>query len=103
LKTCDIFIRPSLSEGFGVSFIEAMASQIPVIATPVGGIIDFLEDGKTGYFCRPEDPDSIVEVVQKVIADPNQNQIVENALKMVKEKYDWDIVASQIREIFDSI
>ena len=41
LKACDIFIRPSLSEGMGNSFIEAMACRIPVIATPVGGIVDF--------------------------------------------------------------
>ena len=42
LKVSDIFIRPSLSEGFGNSFIEAMASEIPVIATQEGGIADFL-------------------------------------------------------------
>jgi glycosyltransferase involved in cell wall biosynthesis len=41
LKACDIFIRPSLSEGFGNSFIEAMAARLPVIATRVGGIADF--------------------------------------------------------------
>ena len=42
LKVSDIFIRPSLSEGFGISFIEAMAAGIPVIATQEGGIADFL-------------------------------------------------------------
>ena len=103
LKACDIFIRPSLSEGFGNSFIEAMACKIPVIATPVGGIVDFLFDQRTGYFCEPENPDSIAEVVQKVIVDPNKNQVVENAYQMVVKKYDWDIVAVQMKEIFGSI
>jgi len=37
LKNSDIFIRPSLSEGFGNSFVEAMASEIPVVATQEGG------------------------------------------------------------------
>ena len=44
LHEADIFVRPSLSEGQGISFIEAMAAGLPVIATPVGGIVDFLLD-----------------------------------------------------------
>src|SRR3989344_7800256 len=43
LHEADIFVRPSLSEGQGISFIEAMAAGLPVIATPVGGIPDFLK------------------------------------------------------------
>src|SRR3989344_1758028 len=43
---CDIFIRPSRSEGMGNSFIEAMAAELPVIATQEGGIADFLFDAK---------------------------------------------------------
>lgn len=112
LKACDIFIRASLSEGFGVSFIEAMAAKLPVIATPVGGITDFLfspaklmrsgiDAIATGYFCEPENPESIVSTVQKVISDPNKNQIIENAYKMVKEKYDWDLIAKQMSAVFN--
>lgn len=99
LKSCDIFIRPSLSEGFGNSFIEAMACKLPVVATPVGGIPDFLVDGKTGYFCKPNDPENIAKVVNKVISDQNKNQITENAFKMVKEKYDWNVIA-EIYKVF---
>ncbi|OHA94180.1 MAG: hypothetical protein A3E02_00850 [Candidatus Zambryskibacteria bacterium RIFCSPHIGHO2_12_FULL_38_34] len=112
LKACDIFIRPSLSEGMGNSFIEAMAAKLPVVATPVGGITDFVFEaspnsevgrGQTGYFCKPENPKSVVETVKRVISDNQKNEIIENAYKMVKEKYDWDIVASQMKEVFDKI
>jgi len=106
LKVSDIFIRASRSEGQGISFLEAMAAKIPVIATPVGGIPDFLKDPSntsgqvaTGYFCEPENPQSIAATVQKVISDPNKNQIIENAYKMVKEKYDWDKIALQMKGI----
>ena len=44
LKACDIFIRSSRSEGMGNSFVEAMAAELPVIATQEGGIVDFLFD-----------------------------------------------------------
>jgi len=101
LKIADVFIRPSRSEGQGISFLEAMAAKIPVIATPVGGIVDFLYDGQTGYFCQPENPESIAETVKKIISDPNKNQIVENAYKMVKEKYDWNLIAEQMKKVLN--
>ena len=103
LKACDIFIRASLSEGFGNSFIEAMACHIPVIATPVGGIVDFLKEGETGYFCQPENPGSIIGAMTKIINDPNKNRIVETAYKMVVERYNWDLIAKQMKEVFDNI
>lgn len=102
LKACDIFIRPSLSEGFGNSFIEAMAAGLPVIATPVGGIVDFLRDGKTGYFCKPQDPESIAATVKRVVSDPGKNRITENAYKMVSERYDWQTISLQIKAVFEN-
>ena len=100
LKISNIFIRPSRSEGQGISFLEAMAAKLPVIATPVGGIVDFLKDGETGYFCEPENPESIAETVKRVMADTNKNQIIENAYNMVKEKYDWGLVAKNMEAVF---
>lgn len=101
LHSANIFIRPSLSEGFGVSFVEAMAAGLPVIATPVGGIPDFLKDGKTGLFCRAEDPASIVEKVDLLMKDQElRESIIENARTMVKEKYDWNLIAEQMKGIF---
>lgn len=101
LKACDVFIRPSLSEGMGNSFIEAMACRLPVIATPVGGIIDFLAENETGYFCRPGNLESIAETIKKVISDPNKNKIIENAYQMVKKKYDWNLIAKQMNVVFN--
>ncbi len=100
LKASDIFIRPSLSEGFGNSFIESMACNIPVVATPVGGIVDFLVDGKTGYFCKPNDPKDIASTIKKVLNDENKDLIVKEAYNMVKEKYSWDSVAPVLGEAF---
>jgi glycosyltransferase involved in cell wall biosynthesis len=103
LKVSDIFIRPSRSEGQGISFLEAMAAKLPVIATPVGGIVDFLKDGETGYFCQPENPESIANTIQKVISDSNKNKIIENAYNMVLKKYDWNLIARQMKDVFDNV
>lgn len=112
LKSCDIFIRPSLSEGMGNSFIEAMAAGIPVIATQEGGIADFLFDPDrnqdkepTGLAVNPRDPEGIAKAVKRYIDDPAlRARIIENGRKMVFEKYDWDIIARDMKEkVFDKL
>ena len=105
LQASDIFIRPSLSEGMGNSFIEAMAAGVPVIATQVGGIADFLYDPElnpdaepTGRAVKPHDPKGIARAVMLYLEDVDMTKrIVENARKMVIEKYDWNRVVYDMR------
>jgi glycosyltransferase involved in cell wall biosynthesis len=102
---CDIFVRPSRSEGFGNSFIEAMAARLPVIATPVGGIPDFLDDKVTGIFCAPDNPKSLSLSVRMLLENPKlKDYIVQNAFRRVSEEYSWDLIASQMKErVFNKI
>ncbi|MDP2593435.1 MAG: glycosyltransferase family 4 protein [bacterium] len=103
LRISDIFIRPSISEGFGISFIEGFAAGLPVIATPVGGITDFLIDGETGLFCKVRSPKDIADKVKILLADKKLvSKIVANAKKLAKEKYDWDVIANKMKEVFNS-
>lgn len=103
-SVCDLFIRPSRSEGFGNSFIEAMAVKMPVIATPVGGIPDFLTDNETGVFCSPDNPQSIVNAVNLILGDVNlKNYIVKNAFDRVTQRYGWDNIAPKMASVFDKV
>lgn len=103
LHASDIFVRPSLQEGFGNSFIEAMAAGLPVIATPVGGIVDFLTDEETGLFASVRNPESVATQVRKLITDPELRQkLVRNGQQLAREKYDWNLVAEKIKSrVFD--
>lgn len=112
LKVSDIFIRPSLSEGFGNSFIEAMASGIPVIATEVGGIKDFIFDAQkspnkkaTGLFVNVMDSRDIADKIQFLLDGKEiKNEIVKNAKELVFEKYDWNLIAENMKErVFNTI
>ncbi len=106
LKVADIFIRPSLSEGLGSSFLEAMAAEVLVIATPVGGIPDFLEDGKTGWFCKVRAPQSIAEKIKYVLDEKNKaevNKVIDRARQMVEEKYNWDKIAKDMKGVFNKL
>jgi glycosyltransferase involved in cell wall biosynthesis len=104
LKKANIFVRPSLSEGLGNSFLEAMAAGLPVIGTSVGGIPDFLKNGETGLFCEVNNPPSIAEKVKEYINNPGRtDKIVENAQKLVREKYNWDNIAAKMQLVFSKI
>jgi len=105
-SVADIFCRPSLSEGFGNVFVEAMATGAPVVATPVGGIVDFLRDGETGWFCKVKNPESIAEKIKYILDEKNKDEvqlIVKTAEKMAKEKYDWNIIARQMNKVFKEL
>ncbi len=104
LQISDIFVRPSLSEGLGNSFLEAMAAGLPVIGTPVGGIPDFLKDGETGLFCEVGNPKSIAQKVEKLLKDrESRDYLISQAREMVKTKYEWSQIASKMREIFQLV
>jgi len=103
LAAADIFVRPSLSEGQGISFLEAMAAGVPIIATPVGGIVDFLRDGETGWFCGVKDPHSIAEKIKYVFDERNKDkvrEVVNKAKEMVEKTYDWDLIAEKMKTVF---
>lgn len=108
LKISDIFIRPSRSEGFGISFIEAMAAELPVIATQEGGIADFLFDAKrnpdketTGWAVDKNSTEQIAEAVKDILAHPEQvSRVKATAKKMAIEKYDWNLIAKQMQSVF---
>lgn len=103
-KASDIFIRTSLSEGFGNSFVEAMAAGLPCIATPVGGIVDFIKENETGIFAKVGNPQSIADAVMKLVDNPDLvSKIKKQAFEMVKSKYDWDIIAQEMKKIFKAL
>jgi len=104
LRSCDIFIRPSLSEGLGNSFLEAMAAEIPIMGTCVGGIPDFLTDGETGVFCEPRNPESIVQAVDRLLSESGlRERVVMNGARVVREGYDWRRIAEQMKMILESL
>ena len=60
LTKADIFVRASRTEGLGSSFLEAMGAGLPIIGTPVGGIVDFLKRWrKRGLFCEIDNPERL--------------------------------------------
>lgn len=111
LSACDIFTRPSRSEGMGNSFIEAMAAELPVIATQEGGIADFLFDAKrnpekqaTGWAVDADAPGQIADAVRDITSHPeDMKRVTQTARAMVIEKYDWNTVAGDMKALFGNL
>ncbi len=103
LAISDVFCRPSLSEGFGNSFIEAMAAGIPVVATNVGGIPDFLRDGETGLFCETRAPHSIAEKILVLLNDRVLREHIIKGGRELAQNYDWSSIAGQMKRIFNAL
>jgi len=105
LHATDAFIRPSLTEGLGNAFLEAMASGLPTIGTLVGGIPDFLEDGVTGFACKPSDPESIVATVERILRLSKEERLAvrDRAQEMIRTKYNWNTIARDMNLLFQEL
>jgi len=106
----DVFCRPSRSEGLGNSFLEAMAAGVPVIGTHVGGIVDFLFDPDinseppTGLVVSGDYPDAIARAINRFRTDEDlRHTCVSHAQKLIRDRFQWDAVASQMEAVFDGV
>ncbi len=65
-----VFCLPSVQEGFGIVFLEAMAAELPVVACRVAAIPEVVQDGVTGLLVPPRDPAALAAEIERLIADP---------------------------------
>src|SRR5689334_2509431 len=70
LSIADLFLLPSAQESFGLAALEAMACEVPVIASRVGGLPEVIEDGVTGFLHPPEALDAMAESGVRLLSDP---------------------------------
>ena len=69
LWAMDVFALSSRLEGSPNAVLEAMATGLPVVATRIGGIMDLIDEGRTGLLIKPDDVDELAEMLGKIIAD----------------------------------
>jgi glycosyltransferase involved in cell wall biosynthesis len=69
LCLADVYAMPSADESFGLSALEAMAVEVPVVATRVGGVPEVIEDGECGFLVPVGDTDAMAERILQLIKD----------------------------------
>ena len=65
-----VFCLPSVQEGFGIAFLEAMAVELPVVACRVAAVPEVVQDGATGLLTAPRAPGELAAAIERLIADP---------------------------------
>jgi glycosyltransferase involved in cell wall biosynthesis len=86
LSACDCLILPSYTEGAPVVLMEALASNLPAVATNIGGIPKIIRDGKDGIIIKPHSKKDIINALVRILKWTKKN------LKQYTEKYKWSII-----------
>ena len=100
--THDLLVFPSRYEGFGMVFLEAMAAGLPVVATPVGGVVDIVRDGQNGVMVPVGDPDALARAVLELWRDPERRARIGAAAHLTARSYAWRDVARQTVRCYEA-
>ncbi|MCI4340736.1 MAG: glycosyltransferase family 4 protein, partial [Thermoplasmata archaeon] len=96
-----IFVLPSEYESFGLVLLEALAQGTPVIASRVGGIPEFVTEGKAGLLVPPLQPGPLAEALLALWDDaPRRRQLGEFGRTEVVPRYTWDRVVDRLLEVY---
>jgi alpha-maltose-1-phosphate synthase len=96
-----VFCCPSVYEPFGLINLEAMACETPVVASGVGGILEVVEDGKTGLLVPPAQPAALAEALTRVLGNPDLARDMGKAgRRRVEEKFAWASVAERTEQVY---
>jgi glycosyltransferase involved in cell wall biosynthesis len=86
LAASDIFVLPSHQEGFSNALLEAMAANLPVIATAVGGNVDAVRDNETGLLVSAKDPQGLAAAIARLAKDSSLRRRLGDAARRRVEK-----------------
>jgi glycosyltransferase involved in cell wall biosynthesis len=101
LTAMDIFVLPSVKEGFPWALLEAMSAKLPVIATNVGANPEIIENGKNGLLVKPGKPAEIVSALEALMADENlRRELGIQAHQTVIKKFDQNKMLEKIESLF---
>lgn len=88
LSTFDLVVAPSRREGLPTALLEAMAMECPVVASRIGGILELVQDEKTGILVPPENPDALGSAIDHLLQNASKcEELGRNARIVVEKRY----------------
>ncbi|MDD5226838.1 MAG: glycosyltransferase family 4 protein [Candidatus Omnitrophica bacterium] len=104
LSAMNVFTLTSLWEGLPVAVLEAMVSQVPVVATRTGGISEIVMEGETGFLVPCHDMSSMLEKVCVLFRDVSlKNRIIQSAKQRVNEKFDTETMVKAHEDLYQRL
>lgn len=96
----DVFVIPSLWEGFGLAAVEAMVSKVPVIASNVGGLKEVIEDNISGLLSESGNEKDLSDKIELLIKDETlREKIINNGYKRAKLKFDLSDKVNELENL----
>jgi glycosyltransferase involved in cell wall biosynthesis len=104
LRRWDVFALPTLEESFFLAALEAMATGLPVVATNVGGIPEFVENGTTGWLVPPRNSAAVADGLRRLLQNPQERRDFGAAgRRRVREQFSAQQMAASITKIYDAL
>jgi glycosyltransferase involved in cell wall biosynthesis len=102
LAAADLFVLPSESEAFPNALLEAAAAGVPIIASDVGGIVELIEDGRTGLLVPPRNPVALADRICWIMTEPSLARVLASqARAMVEARYTFSRMVSTLERLYD--
>ena len=101
MRRSSVFVRPSSLEGMPLTVLEAMASGLPVVATPAGGTPELVEDGKGGYLFPIGDHGALARSITRLLDDRDSAvEMGRRGRRTVENGYTWDQAVERTEEVY---
>lgn len=104
LSVSDVAVSASLSEGLSNALVEAAASQLPIVATNVGGNPEVVENGFNGYLVESQSSDSLADALSSIFGDSKRMQLMgKNSRNKAEEEFSIDNMVASLESLYSSI
>ncbi|MGI0059801.1 MAG: glycosyltransferase family 4 protein, partial [Nitrosotalea sp.] len=103
IRGSDVLVQPSLVEGISSTILEAMACNVPIIATNVGGNKELLTNDKNGILLEPNSPQKLLEETVALVDDKKRSERLYTEAFSHVQKYDWSHVGKLYLDIYESL
>jgi N-acetyl-alpha-D-glucosaminyl L-malate synthase BshA len=103
LSVADLFLMPSQSESFGLSALEAMACEVPVISTSVGGLPELQVHGETGFIAEIGDIDRMSRYAIDLLSNPSKHKLFAEAARKRAQEFEASKIISQYERYYEYV
>jgi glycosyltransferase involved in cell wall biosynthesis len=100
----DLFAHPALAEGLGVAALKAAAAGLPVVGFAAGGLVEAVQDGKTGLLVEAEDADALAAAIERLIQDPAlARRLGDAGRQRMQSEFSIATMADQHMALYESV
>jgi N-acetyl-alpha-D-glucosaminyl L-malate synthase BshA len=104
LSASDVLLLPSEQESFGLAALEAMACEVPVVASRVGGLPEVVTDGETGFLSEVGHVDKMADDAARLLSDPAlRSEMGQRARESAISRYRTDIIIPKYIEFYEKV